>query len=236
MAVPWLVDAVVAGCSRCCNGGSGSVFALAVAMEVLVAVADLHSVEDRSNLARVRLQVQTMLLLLRNAGCCCGAGTRGRGGAAERDAVASMEVGRGYGSLQVARWLTTNICRSSSLMARKMVVAVAFRRRCVTEHYGFGRNEPPSFLASYVHSASRTDILAQVSSSRLGENSRSSPKVLPRALAQAASLSDTLSRSGEKASPKRELVKISQGPLLQSRLSESLQLKRGNFPHLSEGS
>jgi len=75
-----------------------------------------------------------------------------------------------------------------------------------------------------------------VSSSRLGENSRSSPKVLPRALAQAASLSDTLSRSGEKASPKRELVKISQGPLLQSRLSESLQLKRGNFPHLSEGS
>ncbi|QCD78949.1 hypothetical protein DEO72_LG1g2585 [Vigna unguiculata] len=130
MAVPWLVDAVVAG--------SGSVFALAAAMEVLVAVADLHSVEDRSNLARVRLQVQTVLLLLRNAGCCCGAGTRGRGGAAERDAVASMEVGRGYGSLQVARWLTTNICRSSSLMARKMVVAAAFRRRCVTEHYGFG--------------------------------------------------------------------------------------------------
>ena len=44
-----------------------------------------------------------MLLLLQNAGCYCGAETRGHGGAAERDAVASMEVGRGYGSLQVAR-------------------------------------------------------------------------------------------------------------------------------------
>ncbi|QCE03068.1 hypothetical protein DEO72_LG8g1087 [Vigna unguiculata] len=108
--------------------------ALAAAMEVLVAVADLRSVEDRSNLARV----QTVLLLLRNAGCCCGAGTRGHGGAAERDVVASMEVGRGYGSLQVARWLTANICRSGSLMARKMVVVAAFRRRRVTEHYGSG--------------------------------------------------------------------------------------------------
>jgi len=54
-------------------------------------------------------------------------------------------------------------------------------------------------------------------------------------------LSNTLSRSGEKGSgekvsPKREFVKISQGPLLQSRLSESLQLKRGNFPRLSKGS
>jgi len=45
------------------------------------------------------LQVQTVLLLLRNIGCCCGAGTRGHGGAAEHDAVASMEVGHGYGSL-----------------------------------------------------------------------------------------------------------------------------------------
>jgi len=26
-----------------------------------------------------------MLLLLRNAGCCCGVGTRGHGGGAERD-------------------------------------------------------------------------------------------------------------------------------------------------------
>jgi len=47
------------------GAGNGSVFALADAMEVLVAVADLHSVEDRSNLASVRLQVQTVLLLLR---------------------------------------------------------------------------------------------------------------------------------------------------------------------------
>jgi len=74
-------------------------------------------------------------LLLRNAGCCCGAGTRGHGGAAERDVVASMEVGRGYGSLQVA---DSDICRSGSLMARKMVVAAASRRRRVTEHYGSG--------------------------------------------------------------------------------------------------
>ncbi|QCD79091.1 hypothetical protein DEO72_LG1g2729 [Vigna unguiculata] len=100
------------------GAGNGSVFALADAMEVLVAVVDLHSVEDRSNLARVRLQVQTVLLLLRNAGCCCDAETRGHGAAAERDAVASMEVGRGYGSLQVARWLTANICRSGSLRGR----------------------------------------------------------------------------------------------------------------------
>ena len=72
--------------------------ALAAAMEMLVAVADLRSVDDGSNLARVQavdmcwwwtlqvlpwwLQVQTMLLLLRNAGCYCGAGTRGHGGAA----------------------------------------------------------------------------------------------------------------------------------------------------------
>ncbi|QCD94792.1 hypothetical protein DEO72_LG5g2880 [Vigna unguiculata] len=33
----------------------------------------------------------------------------------------------------------------------------------------------------------RTDILAQASSSRLGENTRVSPRVLPRALAQARS-------------------------------------------------
>ena len=33
-----------------------------------------------------------MLLLLRNTGCCCGAKTHVHGGAAERDAVASMEV------------------------------------------------------------------------------------------------------------------------------------------------
>jgi len=62
---------------------------------------------------------------------CCGAGTRGHGGVAERGAVASMEVGRGYGSLQVARWLTVNICRSGSLMA----LARAWCR-CVEEDGG----------------------------------------------------------------------------------------------------
>ena len=75
--------------------------------------------------------------------CCCRTQTavampRDHGGAAKRDAVASMEVSRGYGSLQVARWLTADICRSGSLMARKMVVAAAFHRRRVTEHYGSG--------------------------------------------------------------------------------------------------
>jgi len=57
----------------------------------------------------------------------------------------------------------------------------------------------------------RTDILAQASSSRLGENTRGSPRVLPRALAQARGcvLSDRPARSGETASPKREFVKSS---------------------------
>jgi len=69
------------------------------------------------------------------------------------------------------------------------------------------------------------------SSPRLGENSRSSPKILPRALAQAAShvLSDALSRSGEKASPERELVKSPRGHYCMSRLGESPRFERGKL-------
>jgi len=54
-----------------------------------------------------------------------------------------------------------------------------------------------------------TDILAQASSSRPGENHRNSPSFSARALTQASGcvLSDELSRSGETASPKRELAK-----------------------------
>jgi len=65
------------------------------------------------------------------------------------------------------------------------------------------------FYLACVEQWGRTGILAQASSSRLGENSRSSHRVLPRALAQATSfvLSDTLSRSGEKVLPKQEFVK-----------------------------
>ncbi|QCD85556.1 hypothetical protein DEO72_LG3g75 [Vigna unguiculata] len=68
----------------------------------------------------------------------------------------------------------------------------------------------------------------KTSSSRQGENSRSSPKILPRALAQAAShvLSDALSRSGEKAPLEREFVKSPRGHCCMSRLSESPQLER----------
>ena len=67
-----------------------------------------------------------------------------QGGAAERDTVASMEVGRGYGSLQVGRWLTTNICRSGSLMA----LAQAWYR-CVEEDGG----------GCYVSPARRMEIM-----------------------------------------------------------------------------
>jgi len=59
----------------------------------------------------------------------------------------------------------------------------------------------------------RTNILAQASSSRLSENSRCSPRVLPRALAQASSSrferhSVSLKREGL---AKRELVKSHRG-------------------------
>ncbi|QCD83588.1 hypothetical protein DEO72_LG2g3934 [Vigna unguiculata] len=61
--------------------------------------------------------------------------------------------------------------------------------------------------------------------SRLGELARRSPKILPRALAQAVShvLSDALSRSSEKGSPERELVKSPRGHCCMSRLGESPQ-------------
>ncbi|QCD79258.1 hypothetical protein DEO72_LG1g2897 [Vigna unguiculata] len=51
-------------------------------------------------------------------------------------------------------------------------------------------------------------ILAQASSSRLGESIRMLTLVLPRALAQARGciLSDRPARSGETASPEREIV------------------------------
>jgi len=62
----------------------------------------------------------------------------------------------------------------------------------------------------------RTDILAQASSSRLGENISNSLRVLPRALAQARGcvLSDGTARPGETTSPKRGIVKLSNDPLL----------------------
>jgi len=55
------------------------------------------------------------------------------------------------------------------------------------------------------------DIFAQASSSRLGENSRSSPKfMLEHSLRRrAAFFSDEPSHSSEKAPPKRELAKSS---------------------------
>jgi len=85
------------------------------------------------NVAGVALVVASPdgVAAITDAVCCCGVRTCDHGGAAERDAVASMEVGRGYGSLQVARWLTANICRFGSLM----VLARAWCR-CVEEDGG----------------------------------------------------------------------------------------------------
>jgi len=71
------------------------------------------------------------------------------------------------------------------------------------------------FWVACVEQWGRTDILIQASSSRLG--GQFTFWATPR-------LAEVRARE------------ISQGPLLQSRLSESLQLKRGNFPSLSEGS
>ncbi|QCD77864.1 hypothetical protein DEO72_LG1g1492 [Vigna unguiculata] len=67
------------------------------------------------------------------------------------------------------------------------------------------------FCLACVERWGRTDILVQASSSRLGENTNSSLRVLPRALAQARGcvLSDRPARSGETASPKRGIVKLS---------------------------
>jgi len=67
------------------------------------------------------------------------------------------------------------------------------------------------FCLAWVEQWGRTNILAQASSSRLGENTSSSLRVLPRALAQARGcvLSDRPARSGETASPKRGIVKLS---------------------------
>ena len=69
----------------------------------------------------------------------------------------------------------------------------------------------------------RTDILAQASSSRLGENSRNLPSFLLERSPKrgVVFLSDKLSRSGETASPKRELAKSSRATVAVSPKRES---------------
>ncbi|QCD78457.1 hypothetical protein DEO72_LG1g2090 [Vigna unguiculata] len=67
------------------------------------------------------------------------------------------------------------------------------------------------FCPACVEQWGRTDILAQASSPRLGKNSRSSPRVMLEA--HVLVLSDTWSRSGEKVSPKRGLVKSPKAPV-----------------------